>query len=84
MPWGGSQVIETRRPAGALDCTGLMDQVSSFTSLLRCRHLNHVEVGRTMIAAPWYLFAVGVVLVLVGVISGSLFGSGRASRRPGR
>lgn len=33
-----------------------------------------------MIAAPWYLFAVGVVLVLVGVISGSLFGSGRASR----
>ncbi|AGA26039.1 hypothetical protein [Singulisphaera acidiphila] len=33
-----------------------------------------------MIAAPWYLFAVGIVLVIIGVISGVLLGSGRSSR----
>jgi hypothetical protein len=34
-----------------------------------------------MIAAPWYLFAAGIVLVLIGAISGALFGAGRSSSR---
>jgi hypothetical protein len=33
-----------------------------------------------MIAAPWYLFAVGVVLVILGILAGALFGGGRSSR----
>ena len=33
-----------------------------------------------MIAAPWYLFTVGIVLVSIGAISGALFGAGRSSR----
>lgn len=39
-----------------------------------------------MIAAPWYLFAAGVGLVVVGLISGVLFGPGRSasSRIDGR
>jgi len=33
-----------------------------------------------MIAAPWYLFSAGIVLVILGTISGALFGAGRSSR----
>jgi hypothetical protein len=33
-----------------------------------------------MIAAPWYLFSLGVVLVLIGLITGGLTGAGRSSR----
>jgi hypothetical protein len=32
-----------------------------------------------MIAAPWYLLSIGIVLILVGSISGALFGAGRSS-----
>jgi hypothetical protein len=38
-----------------------------------------MEVSQIMIAAPWYLLSIGIVLVLVGVISGALFGAGRSS-----
>lgn len=31
-----------------------------------------------MIAAPWYLLSIGIVLVIVGVILGALFGVGRS------
>jgi hypothetical protein len=33
-----------------------------------------------MIAAPWYLFSLGIVLVIIGAILGTLFGAGRSSR----
>jgi hypothetical protein len=33
-----------------------------------------------MIAAPWYLFSLGIVLVIIGTISGALFGAGGSSR----
>ena len=33
-----------------------------------------------MIAAPWFLFSVGLVLVIIGAIWGALFGAGRSSR----
>jgi len=33
-----------------------------------------------MIAAPWYLFSLGIVLILLGSISGALFGAGGSSR----
>jgi hypothetical protein len=33
-----------------------------------------------MIAAPWYLFSAGILLVIIGAISGALFGAGRSSR----
>lgn len=33
-----------------------------------------------MIAAPWYLFALGIVLVILGALSGALFGAGGSSR----
>jgi len=33
-----------------------------------------------MIAAPWYFFSVGIVLVIIGAISSALFGAGRQSR----
>jgi hypothetical protein len=32
-----------------------------------------------LIPAPWYLFSVGIVLVIIGAISGALFGAGRSS-----
>lgn len=32
-----------------------------------------------MIAAPWYLLAVGIVLVIVGAISSVVSGAGRSS-----
>lgn len=34
-----------------------------------------------MIAAPWYLFAAGVLLMIVGAISGALFGANRSSAK---
>jgi len=33
-----------------------------------------------MIAAPWYLASIGIVLILIGSISGALFGAGGSSR----
>jgi hypothetical protein len=33
-----------------------------------------------MIAAPWYLLSLGIVLVIIGAISGALFGAGGSSR----
>jgi hypothetical protein len=33
-----------------------------------------------MIAAPWYLLALGIVLVIIGLISGVLFGARGSSR----
>lgn len=29
-----------------------------------------------MIAAPWYLFSIGIVLVILGALSGAVFGGG--------
>src|SRR3954451_9624450 len=43
-------------------------------------HPDNAEIGRAMIAAPWYLLSVGIVLVILGAISGALFGAGRSSR----
>ena len=34
-----------------------------------------------MIAAPWYLLALGIVLVIIGLISGVLFDARGSSRR---
>lgn len=33
-----------------------------------------------MIAAPWYLLSLGILLVIVGAISGALFGAGGSSK----
>jgi hypothetical protein len=33
-----------------------------------------------MIAAPWYLLSLGIVLVIIGLISGVLFGARGSSR----
>jgi hypothetical protein len=33
-----------------------------------------------MIAAPWYLLSLGIALVIIGAISGALFGAGGSSR----
>ncbi|WP_165073213.1 hypothetical protein [Paludisphaera rhizosphaerae] len=34
-----------------------------------------------MIAVPWYLFAVGLLLLILGAISGAIFGSNRSSAK---
>ena len=33
-----------------------------------------------MIAAPWYLLSLGIALVILGAISGAVFGAGGSSR----
>jgi hypothetical protein len=38
------------------------------------------EGGRPMDVAPWYLFSLGIALVLLGAISGAFFGAGASSR----
>jgi hypothetical protein len=43
-------------------------------------HLDNEEIVRAMVAAPWYLFSFGIVLVMIGAISGAMSGAGRSSR----